>query len=132
MTNTNKNIPTISLNKSDICSNTQHPIPPQELKPSSQNIPQTRCAIYLINRPRPCCCHNFSTALFLSRFYAVLFLLHFFYRDYSTVIFLSHFFFHTFFVAIFLPHFSYHTFIAALFLPYFPCHTFSVANFLYQ
>jgi hypothetical protein len=53
MSNTNNKIPTVSLNKSDICSNIEHPIAYQELNPSSQNIPQTRCAIYLINRPQP-------------------------------------------------------------------------------
>jgi hypothetical protein len=73
-------IPTVSLNKSDICSNIEHPIPPQELNPSSQNIPQTRCAISIINRPQPCCCYNFSVALFL-----------------------PHFFCRTFFATIFLP-----------------------------
>jgi hypothetical protein len=54
MSNTNKKIPIVSLKKSDICSNIEHPIPSQELNPSSQNIPQTICAISLINRPQPC------------------------------------------------------------------------------
>jgi hypothetical protein len=106
---TKKKIPSVSLNKSDICSNTEHPIPSQELNSRSQKIPQTRCAISVINRPQPCCFRNFSTAHFL-----------------------PHFFYHDFFVVIFLPHFFCHTFPFAIFLPHFSCHTFSTANFLYQ
>jgi hypothetical protein len=49
MPKTNKKIPIVSLNKYDICNNTEHPIPSQGINPSSQNIPQTRCAISLIN-----------------------------------------------------------------------------------
>jgi hypothetical protein len=122
MPNTNNKIPTVSLNKSDICNNTEHPIPSQELNPSSQNIPQTRCAISLINRPQPCCLPRF----FCRTFSAAIFLLHFFCRTFST-----RFFCHCrtfsvrFFCRTFLPHFS-----AALFLPHFFCHTFSAALFL--
>jgi hypothetical protein len=96
MPNTNKKIPTISLNKYDICNNTEHPIPSQELNHISQNIPQTRCAISLINRPQSYCCHNFSIALFLLQFFC---------RDFSDVLFLPRFFFHPFSATIFLPHF---------------------------
>jgi hypothetical protein len=73
-------LPTVSLNKSDICNNNEHPIPSQEINPSSQNISQTRCTISLINRPQPCCCCDFSAALFLPQC---------FYQIFSTVIFLS-------------------------------------------
>jgi hypothetical protein len=141
MPNTNNKIPTVSLNKSDICNNIEHPIPSQEINPSSQNIPQTRCAISLINRPQPCCCRDFSAALFLR-----IFLPHFFYRDFSAALFLPHFsadFSAAFFFALFLPHFFcrdfsvalffYHTFSATLFLPhfFFFCYsTFSATLFL--
>jgi hypothetical protein len=137
MPNTNNKIPIVSLKKSDICSNNGHPIPSQELNPSSQNIPQTRCAISLINRPQPCCCHDFSAALFSTMtflphffcrdFSAALFLPHFFCRDFSITRFLPHFFCQDFSVALFLPQFSCQTFYATLFLPHFSCHT-----FLYQ
>ena len=120
MPNTNNKIPTVSLNKSDICSNTEHPIPSQEINPSSQNIPQTRCAISLINRPQPCCCCTFSAVIFLS---------HFFCRDFSASLFLPRFFCCTFSAAFFLPHFFCHDFFAELFLPHFSCHTFSAAIF---
>jgi len=157
MPNTNNKIPTISLNKSDICNNNEHPIPSQELNPSSQNIPQTRCSIFLINRPRPCCCRDFSVALFLSWFFchtffatiflpwffvalfrqrffyrtfsATIFLLHFFCRDFSTALFLPQFFCRTFSATIFLPRFFSRTFSAAIFLPQFFCHTFPTALF---
>jgi hypothetical protein len=145
MPNTNNKIPTVSLNKSDICSNTEHPIPSQEINPSSQNIPQTRCAISLINRPQPCCCRDFSAALFLPHFSASLFLPHFsatlflfFSIDFSIALFLAiflrtfsaAFFCHTFSAALFLPHcFFCRTFSAALFLPHFFCRTFPAALF---
>jgi hypothetical protein len=118
MPNTNNKIPTVSLNKSDICNNTEHPIPSQELNPSSQNIPQTRCAISLINRPQPCCCRDFSAALFLSHFsfFCAFFCRTFFCRTFSATLFLPHFFCRTFSAALFLPHFFYRTFSAALFL----------------
>jgi hypothetical protein len=129
MPNTNNKIPIVSLNKSDICSNTEHPIPSQELNPSSQNIPQTRCAISLINRPQPCCCRDFSAALFLPQFFCHTFSATFFCR-----IFLPHFF-----CRIFLPHFFCRTFSAALFLLFLHtfsaalfCHTFPAALFLLQ
>jgi hypothetical protein len=139
MPNTNNKIPTVSLNKSDICNNTEHPIPSQEINPSSQNIPQTRCAISLINRPQPCCCRDFSAALFLPRFFrdfsAVIFLSHFFCRDFSAALFLPDFsrdFSVALFFCIFLPHF----FSCRIFLPHFflhfSCRTFSAAIFLYQ
>jgi hypothetical protein len=102
-------IPIVSLNKSDICSNTKHPIPSQEINPSSQNIHQTRCAISLINRPQPCSCRTFFVAIFL---------LHFFCRD---------FFCHTFSTAIFLLYFCFHSFPASLFLPHFFCCKFSLS-----
>jgi hypothetical protein len=105
MSNTNNKIPTLSLNKSDICSNTEHPITSQELNPSSQNIPQTRCAISLINRPQPCCCRDFSTALLLPQFFCCTF---------SAAIFLPHFFCHDFFFRDFFSHF-FCDFSAALF-----------------
>jgi hypothetical protein len=85
--NTNNKIPIVSLNKYDICNNTEHPIPSQELNLSSQNIPQTRCAISLINRPQPCCCHDFSSALFLPRFFCRTFLPQLFYCTFSATIF---------------------------------------------
>ena len=108
MPNTNNKIPTISLNKYDICNNIEHPIPFQEIKPSSQNTPQTRCAISLINRPQPCCFRDFSAALFLLRifcrtFSVVIFLPRFFCRIFSTVIFLPHFFCCNFSTTLFLP-----------------------------
>jgi hypothetical protein len=123
MSNTNNKIPIVSLNKSDICRNTEHPIPSEEINPNSQNIPQTICAIYLINRPQPRCCFDFSAALILSRFFC---------RTFSAAIFLSHFFCHTFSTAIFLPQCFCHTFSITLFLPHFSCHTFSTALFLLQ
>jgi hypothetical protein len=123
MPNTNNKIPIVSLNKSDICSNTEHPIPSQELNPSSQNIPQTRCAISLINRPQPCCCRDFSAALFLPHFSAALFLPHFFCRTFSAALFLLFLFLPHFFCRIFLSH----TFSAALFLPHFSCCNFSLS-----
>ena len=73
MPNTNNKIPVVSLNKSDICSNIEHPIPSQEINPRSQNIPQTRCVISLINRPQPCCCRDFSTVNFRSQFFCCTF-----------------------------------------------------------
>jgi hypothetical protein len=127
MPNTNNKIPIVSLNKSDICSNTEHPIPSKEIKPSSQNIRQTRCAISLINRP-----NHVAIAIFLP---------HFFYRDVSAMIFLPHFFCRTFFSALFLPRFFCRDFFVALFLPHFFCCSFPPAlfmpqfsyhNFLYQ
>ena len=96
MPNTNNKIPIVSLNKSDIYSNTKNPIPSQEINPSSQNIHQTRCAISLINIPQPCCCRDFSTALFLSRFFC---------RDFSIALLLSQFSCRNFHAALFLPHF---------------------------
>ena len=120
MLNTNNKIPTVSLNKSDMCRNIEHPIPSQELKPSSQKIPQTRCVISLINRPQPCCCRDFSVTLFLS---------HFFCRDFSVLIFLPHFFCRDFSVTFFLPQFSYCTFSATFFLPHFFCRTFCCRTF---
>jgi hypothetical protein len=133
MQNTNNKIPIVSLNKSDICSNIEHPIPSQELNPSSQNITQTICAISLINRPQPCGCRYFSAALFLPPFFccmfsAMIFLSHFFlpqffYRIFSVTLFLPRFLCRTFCVAVFLPYF---------FLPFFSDHTFSGAHFLPQ
>ena len=52
--NTIFQIPTISLNKYDIRSNIEQPIPSQEINPSSKYIHQTRCAISLINTLQPC------------------------------------------------------------------------------
>jgi hypothetical protein len=116
----------------------QHiPIPSQEINPSSQNIPQTRCAISLINRPQPCCCHDFSATLFLP---------HFFYHDFSAMIFLRDFsvafFCRTFFAALFLPRFFCCDFLCrtfyavifyvTLFLPHFFLTHFSCHTFLYQ
>jgi hypothetical protein len=121
MPNTNNKIPTVSLNKSDICSNTEHPIPSQEINPSSQNIPQTRCAISLINRPQPCCCRDFSAAFFLP---------HFSVCDFSAAIFLPRFFCHTFFCRDFsAAFFSATHFSAALFLPHFYLPHFFCCNF---
>jgi hypothetical protein len=136
MPNTNNKIPIVSLNKSDICNNIEHPIPSQEINPSSQNIPQTRCAISLINRPQPCCCRDFSVALFLlqffcrtfSAFFLRIFLPHFFCCDFSVALFLPRFFCCTFSAAVFLC-----TFSTTLFLPHFFCTfscTFSAALFL--
>jgi hypothetical protein len=130
MPNTNKKIPSVSLNKYDICNNTKHPIPSQEINPSSKNIPQTRCAISLINRPQPFCCRDFSATLFLPQFFcltfsAVIFLPHFFCCDFSVTLFLPQFFCSDFSVALFLPNFSCH-----IFPPHFSCRTFSVALFL--
>jgi hypothetical protein len=120
MPNTTNKIPIVSLKKSDICSNTEHPIPSQEINPSSQNIP-------LINRPQPCCYRDFSAALFLSIFL---------YRDFSAALFLSLFFCRNFFAAIFLPHFFCRDFSTASFLLHFFCRTFlphfSCLTFLYQ
>jgi hypothetical protein len=128
MPNTNNKIPTVSLNKSDICNNTEHPIPSQEINPSSQNIPQTRCAISLINRPQPCCCHDFSVCFFCCDFSAVIFCCTF-----SAALFLPHFFCHDFSATLFLPHFfctfSAHTFSTALFLPHFFCHALFLPHF---
>jgi hypothetical protein len=137
MPNTNIKIRTVSLNKSDICSNIEHPIPSQEINPSSKNMPQTRCAISLINRPQPCCCRTFSAAIFLPHFFcrnfsASLFLPRFFYRDFSAALFLSRFFCRTFSAVIFLPRFFCRTFSSALFLLHFFCRTFSATVFLYQ
>jgi hypothetical protein len=135
MPNTNNKIPIVSFNKSDICNNIEHPIPSQELNPSSQNIPQTRCAISLINRPQPCCCrdffcycHDFSFLphFFCHTFSAALFLLHFC-RDFSAALFSATLFLPHFSAALFLPHFS-----AALFchdFTHFFCRTFSAALF---
>jgi hypothetical protein len=135
MPNINNKIPIVSLNKSDICSNTEHPIPSQELNPSSKNIPQTRCAISLINRPQPSCCHNFSVVIFLLQFFfcnffAVIFLPHFLCCDFSTAIFLPHFLCLDFSTTIFLPQFFCHNFFVALFLPHFFCHSFPATLFL--
>jgi hypothetical protein len=118
MPSTNNKIPNVSLNKYDIRSNTEHPIPSQEINPISQNIPQTRCARSLINRPQPCCCRDFSAALFLPRFFC---------RDFFATRFLPHFFCGNFSAAIFLPQFFCHTFSAVIFLSHFSCCT-----FLYQ
>jgi hypothetical protein len=123
MPDTNNKIPTVSLNKSDICSNNEHPIPYQEINTSSQNIPQTICTISLMNRPQPCCYRDFFDALFLP---------HFFFRNFSNfsaAIFLSRFFCYYFSVVPFLPHFFlqhffFHTFPATLFLLQF----FSIKN----
>jgi hypothetical protein len=101
MPNTNNKIPIVSLNKSDICSNIEHPIPSQEINPSSQNIPQTRCVISLINRPQPCCCRDFSAALFLLRFFCHTFSAMIFLCTFSTMIFLLHFFCRSFSAALF-------------------------------
>ena len=119
MPNTNNKIPIVSLNKSDICNNTEHPIPSQEINPSSQNIPQTRCAISLINRPQPCCCRDFSATLFLPGFfccyfYAALFLLRFFYCIFSSALFLLHFFIRSFSATVFIPHIFCCNFFATL------------------
>ena len=135
--NTNNKIPIVSLNKYDICNNIEHPIPSQELNPSSQNIPQTRCVISLINRPQRCCCRDFSSALFLPRFFchtfsATIFLPHFFCRDFSVALFLPWFFCRTFSATLFPPHFFYCNFSFALFFLHFSCHTFSATIFLYQ
>jgi hypothetical protein len=125
MPNTNNKIPTVSLNKYDICSNTEQPIPSQEINPSSQKIPQKRCSISLINRPQPCCCHDFFAKLFLPRFFSsdffsALFLSWFFYHDFSVAFnFSTTFFCHNFFSALFLLHFFCNTFPATLFLPHF-------------
>ena len=94
MPNTNNKIPIVSLKKSDICNNSEHPIPSQEINPSSKNIPQTRCVISLINRPQPCCCHDFSIAIFLLNFFchgfpAAPFMSHFFYCKFSLSITLA-------------------------------------------
>jgi hypothetical protein len=78
MPNTNNKILTLSLNKYVICNNTEHPLPSQEINPISPKIPQTICTISLIKGPQPCCCRDFSAALFL---------LHFFYRSFSVTIF---------------------------------------------
>jgi hypothetical protein len=134
MPNTNKKIPTVSLKKYDICSNIEHPIPSQEINPSSKNIPQTICGISLINRSQPCCCRNFSAAIFLSQlfcrtFFATIFLPQFFCRKFSAALFLSHFFYCDFSIMIFLPQFFCHTFSASLFLPHFSCRTFPAALF---
>jgi hypothetical protein len=124
MPNTNNKIPTVSLNKSDICNNIEHPIPSQEINPSSQNIPQTRCAISLINRPQPCCCRIFLP-IFLPHFFCHDFSLHFFCRDFSAAIFLPRFFCRTIFLShFFCRDFSAAFFLSALFLPHFFCHTF--------
>ena len=98
MPNTNNKIPIVSLHKSDICSNIEHPIPSQEINPSSQNIPQTRCVIFLINRPQPCCCRDFSATLFLPRFFC---------RDFFSALFMLRFFYHTFPATVFLLQFFY-------------------------
>jgi hypothetical protein len=157
MPNTNNKMLIVSLNKSNICSDTKHPIPSQEINPRSQKLTQTRCAISLINGPQPCCCHDFSTTLFLLQFFchtfstvifsAALFLPRFFCRIFSAMMFLLHFFCREFFAAIFLSHFLYRTFSAAIFLsqffvtlfllrfsyrtflPQFSYHTFSTALF---
>jgi hypothetical protein len=121
MPNSNNKIPIVSLNKSVICINNEHPIPYQELKPRWQNIPQTRCVISLINRPQPCCCHDFSTALFLPQFFCY---------DFSVAPFLSHFFCNDFSFALFLPQFSYLTFSSTLFLLHFSCRIFPPTIFL--
>jgi hypothetical protein len=118
MPNTNNKIPIVSLNKYDICSNIEHPIPYQEINPSSQNIPQTRCVISLINRPQPCCCRDFSVVIFLS---------HFFCRNFSAALFLPQLFYRDFSAALFLSQFSYRTFSATLFLPHFCCYNFSLS-----
>jgi hypothetical protein len=95
-------IPTVSLYKYDICNNTEHPIPSQEIKPSLQNIPQTRCAISLINRPQPCFCRDFSTVIFLPHFFCRDFSVALFSRDFSATVFLPHFFCFTFPATLFL------------------------------
>jgi hypothetical protein len=130
MPNTNNKIPIVSLNKYDICNNNEHGIPSQEINPSSQNIPQTRCAISLINRPQPCCCRDFSAALFLPRFFCCDVSATFFSYDFFVTLFLPRFFYHIFSVALFLPHFFCCSFPTALFWPHLLFHIFSTVVFL--